>query len=831
VLPVEELHRRALTASAEGRQAAARTLLIRALDRDPTTEMRARILLSLAYQESERGQLDDGLRLLEEAAKQPGLPASLLGLLACQRALLLMRSGDWSGALSSYQKALPLLGDDDPMELARAALNRGVVHLRLGDLARAREDCERCIQIAGAHGLTVLRAHAMHNLGYLDMLAGDLPLALRRMDDVRPVFEELSAESKAVVDADRAEVMTRAGLFSSADTSLGAAARAFGSRGLRQSQAEAELARAQLALASQKLGEAVRLARRARVRFAHRGAEAWALQCDLVSLTARVRLGRQLGPAVLEGTVLAAELRKRRLTDDALSASLWVASALTRQHELDRARSLIGRCRLKAHSPITTRLLANTVRSELALALGRRSAAGAAVRRGLSELHGWQSSFGSLDLQTGVVAHGRELAKVGLRLAVADGRPAAVFDWSERARAFASRLAPVRPPADPAAEAALAELRQLRIEIRDCELSGSTDQPMRRRSQELEDRIRTRGLYPPGPGAVAEPLSLREVQAELAADDGALISYLSVDGTVHALVSLAEGTSFVPVCPLASVSSLGGALRSDLDVSATTLPPSIRPVVTASLHHLLAQLSTLLWEPVARQVGLGRPVLLVPSGTLAGVPWSLLPGLAGRPLTVAATATSWAATRPGRNPIEKAGLVAGPRVSRAEEEVKQAASHWADATCLMHHGAVAHAVAEVASRVDLLHVAAHGEHSGESPLFSAIELHDGPWSGYDIAQVHPIPRHVVLSACELGRSSVRWGAETIGMTAAWLHAGASSVTASPTRVNDDVACEVLSEFHHQLSRGERPAFALATASSLAPADGPPASFMCFGAGW
>jgi CHAT domain-containing protein len=78
---------------------------------------------------------------------------------------------------------------------------------------------------------------------------------------------------------------------------------------------------------------------------------------------------------------------------------------------------------------------------------------------------------------------------------------------------------------------------------------------------------------------------------------------------------------------------------------------------------------------------------------------------------------------------------------------------------------------------------------------------------------------------------VRWGAETIGMTAAWLHAGASSVTASPTCVNDDVACEVLSEFHHQMSRGERPAFALATASSLVPADGPPAPFMCFGAGW
>jgi tetratricopeptide (TPR) repeat protein len=493
VLPVEELHRRALTASAEGRQAAARNLLVRALGRKPTTEMRARILLSLAYQESERGRLEDGLRLLKEAAQQPGLGDPLLGLLVCQRALLLMRSGDWAGALASYDRALPLLGHDDPRELARAALNRSNVHLRLGELERARADCELCIEIARDHDLKVLGAHAVHNLGYLDMLSGDLPLALQRMDDVRPVFDALSPESKAVADADRAEVMMRAGMFSLADKSLAKAAAAFGSRRLRQSQAEAELTRARLALASQKLREAIRLARRARTRFAHRGAEAWMLQCDLVVLAARVRRDRSLQSVVSEGTSLAAELRKRCLTDDALTASLWVASALTRLGELDRARSLLGRCRVRERSPITTRLLSNTVRSELALALRERRAAGVAVRRGLMELHTWQSSFGSLDLQTGVVAHGRELARMGLRLAVADGRPAAVFDWSERARAFASRIAPVRPPADPAAESALAELRQLRIEIREDELSGTADDAVKRRSAQLEDRIRSRG--------------------------------------------------------------------------------------------------------------------------------------------------------------------------------------------------------------------------------------------------------------------------------------------------------------------------------------------------
>ena len=51
------------------------------------------------------------------------------------------------------------------------------------------------------------------------------------------------------------------------------------------------------------------------------------------------------------------------------------------------------------------------------------------------------------------------------------------------------------------------------------------------------------------------------------------------------------------------------------------------------------------------------------------------------------------------------------------------------------------------------------------------------------------PSTVVLSACELGRVSVRSGEEAIGMSAAWLHAGARTVLSSPVLIADDVACE------------------------------------------
>ena len=93
----------------------------------------------------------------------------------------------------------------------------------------------------------------------------------------------------------------------------------------------------------------------------------------------------------------------------------------------------------------------------------------------------------------------------------------------------------------------------------------------------------------------------------------------------------------------------------------------------------------------------------------------------------------------------------------------------------------------LAGEVDVLHVSAHGRHSSENPLFSGFELADGPWFGYDIDRLERVPDVVLLSACEVGRSTLRGGEELIGMTAAWLHAGARCVVASAAAINDEVA--------------------------------------------
>jgi CHAT domain-containing protein len=123
-------------------------------------------------------------------------------------------------------------------------------------------------------------------------------------------------------------------------------------------------------------------------------------------------------------------------------------------------------------------------------------------------------------------------------------------------------------------------------------------------------------------------------------------------------------------------------------------------------------------------------------------------------------------------------------------------------------------VTDLASRLDVLHIAAHGRHAVDNPLFSGLELADGTLFGYDIDLIPSVPETVVLSACEVGRSSVRWGEEAIGMTRIWLHAGTRCVIAAPVVVADDMACELLGAMHEGLAAGEPPSVALATASEL-----------------
>jgi CHAT domain-containing protein len=222
---------------------------------------------------------------------------------------------------------------------------------------------------------------------------------------------------------------------------------------------------------------------------------------------------------------------------------------------------------------------------------------------------------------------------------------------------------------------------------------------------------------------------------------------------------------------------------------------------------------------------------VVPTGVLVTVPWSVLPGCTGRPVTVAPSVTAWlaAARRLQAHPPHQATatlLVAGPGTERGDAEVRAIATLRPHATVLVGDRATPAATLAALDGVTVAHLAVHGHHQSQNALFSALELAGGPLMGYDLQQLHQTPPMVVLSACELALTDVRPGDETFGLATALLNAGSATVVASVCRVADETAIAAMTGYHQAIATGRRPATALA---GVLPAT-LPAGFICFGAG-
>jgi CHAT domain-containing protein len=216
---------------------------------------------------------------------------------------------------------------------------------------------------------------------------------------------------------------------------------------------------------------------------------------------------------------------------------------------------------------------------------------------------------------------------------------------------------------------------------------------------------------------------------------------------------------------------------------------------------------------------------------LSMLAWNLLPSLTGRSVVVAPSATAWLSAGAGRaaaSPL-RVTAVAGPELDRAVQEARQVTEIWAARSRSMPQPARQRDLVEALGEATIVHVAAHGQHQPENPLFSSIRLADGPVFAYELDQRPRAAEHVVLSACELGQATIRPGDEALGLTSVLLHLGSRSVISGVARVHDGVAADVMVRYHQALAAGRDSAQALADACAQSGAM--PAPFVCFGASW
>jgi CHAT domain-containing protein len=98
----------------------------------------------------------------------------------------------------------------------------------------------------------------------------------------------------------------------------------------------------------------------------------------------------------------------------------------------------------------------------------------------------------------------------------------------------------------------------------------------------------------------------------------------------------------------------------------------------------------------------------------------------------------------------------------------------------------------------LVHVAAHGTFRADSPLFSAIELADGPLTVYDLERLERAPYRVVLGSCSSGVGVAVGADELLGVVSALISLGSAGVVASVIPVNDPATVPLMIALHDQL---------------------------------
>jgi tetratricopeptide (TPR) repeat protein len=796
-------------------------------------EVAAEARMSLAFILLDRGRLPAALGEADRAAA--GVTGIAAVRVACQRALILQRTGRLDDALDEYASALPALRRaDDALWAARVHNNRGLLHTHRGSLTAAEADFGQAAALYRSLGMDLLVAESECNVGNVAALRGDAPRALAAYEraECAPVLKD---KPKPQLLLNRCRVLLSVGLTEEARR---VAERAVAE--LRAVDQQADLAEAQLLLAeataangSPDIAEAE--ARAAHTAFSRQGRPGWALLARLVELRAAESTDADPHALVRAARRCATDLSAAGWHIAELDALLIAATAAVRDGDLDTSRELLASAsRARGSGQLEVRVRGWRARALLRNALDDRRGALAAIRAGLVLIEEQQAVLGATDMRAHVAAFGAELASLGLDMAIASGRARSVLAWAERWRARTSRLRPVRPPSEPELAGALTDLRLLTVSTARARLNGEPGPPVTERLAAEERVTRASRLAqsqlhrPAGP-----PPSVADLAADLG--DAVLVEYIQRDAQLLAVTVRRGRCRLVRIAAMAEVSEqIDVATSAQRALALAFGTPRGRRSIRQAMDSAGRALDDLLFGAVNRDIGDSR-LVIVPTGGLHAVPWGLLGTVAGRPVSISPSAATWlqAATAP-ESPGTGTVLAAGPGLPVAAEEVTAIAEHHPSAAVFRDQLATVPAVLAAIDGADLAHIAAHGVLRTDNPLLSALRLADGPLTVYDLERIRRAPRTVVLPACQSGVNTVRAGDELLGLVSALLALGTHTVVAATVPVSDAATKPVMLALHERLARGADPSDALAATRTTVDTSDDVAvavasSFVCFGA--
>lgn len=545
-------------------------------------------------------------------------------------------------ALEDVRRAIPVLRQaEDVIWTARALTLRATVHLALGSVERADADFTAAEALWDTTGQEHDKADAVESRGLAAFRSGDVPAALRLLDEAEERYGKLGTPT-FMLTIRRCEVLMAAGLATEALAEAdGAVAALDGIGGQSTRKAELLLVAARAArLAGEPQTALARAAVAVRL-FAGQRRTWYETHARLVLIEARVATGRGSGRLVADAAAVAERLAAFGAPAAPEASLLAGRIALDLGWTADAERHLAVAARSRHGGPPLARMTGWAAQALRARAAGSARGVLEACRRGLDVLDDHRMTLGASELRARATAQGAELAALAQRASLVSGGPRRLLGWSERWRATVLSAPPTQPPADPVLLTAMTAFRELAARAEEARTDGGRPAPaLEREQRRLEREIRSRTLHmrgeAPGDG---DRFDVGRLLRRLG-DEVRLVELAVLDGRVHVLL-----------CGQGRVRRFEAGLLAEAEVEAEHVQAGLRRLAHPGAEARLplveaagARLQQLLLGPAAAHLGSG-PVVVVPPGRLHRVPWALLPVLRDRVLSVSPSASSWLRAR------------------------------------------------------------------------------------------------------------------------------------------------------------------------------------------
>ena len=785
------------------------------------------------------GRYDEALAAAEEARGIFERHGNLLGLARLDSNVgnIRYRQDRFDEAITLYCRAYEQLAElGEPQDVAAALGNMAMTYQSLNDFQKAQASYEQARAVCDNNGLPLFGLRADYNVAYLYYARGEYTRALELYRTVREQCERLGDTYRsALCDLDRSEMYLELNLSDEAGELAARALPRFTRLGMAY---EAAKSVTNLALATSRQGDlerALELFDEGRRLFGREGNQA---RLGLVNYYQALVLSRRGHYARARASCAAALALFARAFVPVQTAlcELLLARLELQAGDLDAA----DRACAAAFATLAVTeapFLSYQVHFVLGLvreARGERDAAYQAFRSAHDSLEQLRSHLRADDLKVAFLedkmAVYESLVTACLERSEDRCDQEDAFAYIEHAKSrsladlIAFRATSLAPRvAGPATDDVRRLRQQLNWHYRQIELEQlGQETSAARRIDRLQQATRT--LEKQLAAALEEAgrtdqefsalqsgtsAALEEIRAILP-PDAVLLEYYQARGRYYVCVVTRDDLQVVPLAPSAEVHRVLRLLQFQLSklrlapVYVGAFAEQLR--VAAETH--LCELYALLIAPVRERLR-GTHLIVVPHDVLHSVPFHAL--YDGRRFMIddftvsqAPSASVYRLCRTKATTEAAGALIMGVPDALApfiSDEVDAIARLLPGPRVFLGTEATVDRLREHSADSRFIHIATHGLFRRDNPMFSSIQLGDGPLGVYDLYQLHLSAELVTLSGCSTGRSAVVGGDELIGLVRGLMYAGARAVLLTLWDADDRSSAEFMTAFYGHLQAG------------------------------